>query len=111
MLISPRQILEDLKKEHGCLTECCHWDTRLFKGWESQSAPRQATMNGRKTATKAHARANTLSHSLFYHGRNRLYTSVTVAMVIHQTALCRAGPQYDKSHSYLHLVRHCITYT
>ena len=40
--------------------------------------------------------------SIFYHGRSRLYTSVTVAMVIYHTS-CPAGPRYDKSHSYLHL--------
>ena len=45
----------------------------------------------------SHSRVNTMSHSLVYHGRNRLYTSVTVAMVIHHTS-CPAGPRYDKSH-------------
>ena len=40
--------------------------------------------------------------SIVHHGRSRLYTSVTVAMVIYHTS-CPAGPQYDKSHSYLHL--------
>ncbi len=40
--------------------------------------------------------------SIVYHGRSRLYTSVTVAIVIYHTS-CPVGPRYDKSHSYLHL--------
>ena len=42
--------------------------------------------------------------SIVYYGISRLYTSVTITMVIYHTCTsCPAGPRYAKSHCHLHL--------
>ena len=76
------------------------------QGWhslvtETSGCEPLANNSSNRVNTTIYLSACIVSQCILHQGKVR-YASVTVATVIYHT-LCPAGPQHDKSHSYLYL--------